>query len=240
MQKKQNPIVSITMNIIHSLKHKLGIKRSLGPGSADILAAIGREMTARQYIFLHAIQVPDLYRVDLSSFDYKAIKPVLELFCQELQEEAYQLVRRKKFHTAENRITVEILCNPNLNTGEIRVKGSFSPGSTSATGNESSEKKKTTVQLIIAAGSSHEETRQLDPGTYLIGRGRDADIFPLVEDELMSRNHCLLTISEKEIILQDLDSGNGLFINDNERVANTRLEVGSSFLLGNTKFILQP
>jgi hypothetical protein len=228
------------MKILDTLQQKIGLIPAAGPGSAAILAAIGREMRARKKIFLRAILVPDQYRVELSRHDFQAIKPLREMFCRELQEEALGLVQKENVRISGHRIGIKILHDPELAPKKIRVTGSFSTPSQAMPGAAVSDSPDTpTVRLVIAFGTDHEETRELTPGSYLIGRGRDADIFPLVEDTLMSRNHCLLTISGQEIILQDLDSGNGVVLEDNQQISHTRLHRGDRFLLGNTSFIVQ-
>jgi len=135
---------------------------------------------------------------------------------------------------ASGRVEVEIVVNKGLAEGAMQVHGSFSAAA--ETEENTAVEEAGCFRLVIARGTSHEETLPLGPGSQLIGRGRDANIFPRVEDELMSRSHCLLTVDRDGIIVQDLNSANGVIVNNSERVDHARLQVGDTFLLGNTEF----
>ena len=63
----------------------------------------------------------------------------------------------------------------------------------------------------------------------VIGRSSDLDMV-LVED-MVSRRHAKITTSAAEIIIQDLGSTNGTFVNG-EKVAETRLTEGDRILVG--------
>jgi len=217
------------MNILNRLQQKIG--QGAGPGGPEILAAVEREMRAQRKIFSAAVLAPDHYRVELSPADYQALRPFLQALTRELAQAAADLPRKNGFRTSADPV-VTIDRAAGLENGVIRVTGRFTGPMTAERDNR---KQQPTLQLIIAEGAGHQETRSLASGTYMIGRGREADIFPLVEDSLMSRNHCLLTFQEGEIIIQDLGSANGMVVND-RKVAHARLTAGDSFMLGDTIF----
>src|SRR5664280_438986 len=50
------------------------------------------------------------------------------------------------------------------------------------------------------------------PGEYVIGRGRNCHV--IIDDDLVSRRHACLTYLEPlRLVLRDLDSRNGVFVN---------------------------
>ena len=70
----------------------------------------------------------------------------------------------------------------------------------------------------------------LSPGEYVIGRAHDADI--CVETPVLSRQHARLTIHHDHLLLEDLASSNGTFVNEQPIVEATRLFPNQSIRLG--------
>jgi predicted component of type VI protein secretion system len=65
----------------------------------------------------------------------------------------------------------------------------------------------------------------------LIGRGPDCDI--IVDSAIASRTHCSVSITPRGVVVEDLKSSNGVFVNG-ERVKGTReLLVGDRMAVGN-------
>ncbi|MCK5506734.1 MAG: FHA domain-containing protein [Thermodesulfovibrionia bacterium] len=71
----------------------------------------------------------------------------------------------------------------------------------------------------------------------VIGRGKEADLaFP---DRSISHRHALITETDDErICIQDLESANGVFVNDLKIRDKTTLKPGDSIQLGRTKFLV--
>ena len=73
-------------------------------------------------------------------------------------------------------------------------------------------------------------TLRLPPGSEkTIGRGAAAGFS--IDTPLLSRFHCNLTASAEELVVEDLDSTNGTFVNG-QRVQRTRLREGDLLRLG--------
>ncbi len=72
------------------------------------------------------------------------------------------------------------------------------------------------THLTILRKDADTEVRTYLPGTYVIGRGAEADI--RIETPLISRAHARLTIQEREFLIEDMGSSNGTFV-DGERIA---------------------
>ena len=67
----------------------------------------------------------------------------------------------------------------------------------------------------------------------VIGRAPDTDL--VLEDGEVSRHHARVTpASDGSAVVEDLDSANGTFVNDNEVHGSARLDPGDELLLGVT------
>ena len=65
--------------------------------------------------------------------------------------------------------------------------------------------------FLTTLSQGRRETRELEPGTYIIGRGEGCRIrFPSPE---VSDRHAVLTVRDGRAILEDLHSANGTFVN---------------------------
>lgn len=72
-------------------------------------------------------------------------------------------------------------------------------------------------------------TYELPEGRTVLGRGRNCDI--TIDDKLLSRKHAQLVVRRGEVVIDDLDSKNGTYIDD-ERLESAVLRPGQSFRLG--------
>jgi len=67
--------------------------------------------------------------------------------------------------------------------------------------------------------------------TFVVGRGRDADV--QLDDESVSRRHARLLLREgADALIEDLGSQNGTFINGAPIVGSARINVGDHITLG--------
>ena len=78
---------------------------------------------------------------------------------------------------------------------------------------------------------------RVPPGAVrTVGRGARADF--VVSDTLMSRVHCRLSASGRQLVVEDLDSTNGTFVNG-ARVDIVGLEEGDRVRLGRAELIVR-
>jgi predicted component of type VI protein secretion system len=66
-------------------------------------------------------------------------------------------------------------------------------------------------KLIVNPGTSQAREFELKPGAYLVGRAAGNDI--RIEDPSVSSNHAQLVVQGEVIVVKDLESTNGTFIN---------------------------
>jgi hypothetical protein len=84
-------------------------------------------------------------------------------------------------------------------------------------------------RLVVNPGSHAAWEIQLKPGINFIGRGFSNDF--KIADTSVSGSHCQITVKDLSVIIKDLGSTNGTFVN-RSRVQETELGDGSTVQLG--------
>jgi pSer/pThr/pTyr-binding forkhead associated (FHA) protein len=87
--------------------------------------------------------------------------------------------------------------------------------------------------LIMISGKMVGRKFTLDQSRFIIGRGTEVQI-PL-EEQTVSRRHAELVIRSSLVMIKDLKSKNGLYVND-VKVAGSTLKDGDIIRIGNTVF----
>ena len=86
------------------------------------------------------------------------------------------------------------------------------------------------TEIILRHDGAELARLSLPPGEYVIGRARESDIH--AETPLISRRHALLTINYDHLLIEDLGSSNGTFVNEQPVTTATRLYPNQSIRLG--------
>lgn len=89
--------------------------------------------------------------------------------------------------------------------------------------------------LILYPGFEKEQTIELKDGNNSIGRGRENSIF--VADKSLSRNHSVIHVSKERILVRDLASRNGTFVNE-KRIEEAVVNDGDKIRCGDVVFAL--
>ncbi|MGA1202689.1 MAG: FHA domain-containing protein [Planctomycetota bacterium] len=97
------------------------------------------------------------------------------------------------------------------------------------------EPSETTSRLFLAIFDDDLRRVPVEEGALIIGRSRDAHL--RVKDALLSRKHCVLTRTGDRILLADLNSSNGTFVNGSQ-VASTTLACDDIIELGKAVLVL--
>ena len=87
------------------------------------------------------------------------------------------------------------------------------------------------MKLTIKDDTEKTVEQDLGPGTYKVGRGEGCEV--LLDDETVSREHCVIEILAEKCVLRDLGSMNGTTLND-KRVDEEELKDGDVIALGKT------
>ncbi len=92
------------------------------------------------------------------------------------------------------------------------------------------------MKIVLHLKNLENQTRQeliFDRLPLLFGRSKICDVS--IQDPILSRQHCVVeAIDSKKIKLVDYNSANGTFFK-NQRIQEQALDVGQSFVLGNTE-----
>src|SRR5579863_9988310 len=92
------------------------------------------------------------------------------------------------------------------------------------------------AKLVINPGTEQSREFELKPGSNYVGRGFANDLS--IEDSSVSTSHCQISVNGESVIIKDLGSTNGTFIND-DRVTEAALRPGQSLRLGTLEMIFE-
>jgi len=82
----------------------------------------------------------------------------------------------------------------------------------------------------------NEQHTALSEGENIIGRDPTVSVF--IDDATVSRHHARLTITAEQVLLEDLGSKNGTFI-DGKRIEKSILDDGSEFHVGGVRLVFR-
>lgn len=92
------------------------------------------------------------------------------------------------------------------------------------------------VRLKFLLGPLSGQTVPLNAGELIIGRDKDCGLGPM--SDFVSRQHCVLTLTEDALTIRDLGSKNGTFINGS-RVGNLATELTDGAIVSVGDFVFQ-
>lgn len=95
----------------------------------------------------------------------------------------------------------------------------------------------TGAKLLVVQGKQQGLTMQLAHGEYIFGRGAECQIRP--NSVWVSRQHCILRVTEKGVLLRDLGSRNGTLVNGLRVVEEKALAAGDQVQVGPLVFELR-
>lgn len=90
------------------------------------------------------------------------------------------------------------------------------------------------LSIAVISGNNAGEIYQISKPRMVIGRG-EADI--LIQDLEASRTHAEIDVIGDRVVLHDLNSTNGTFV-DEQKITSVTLENHSEFRIGSTTFML--
>lgn len=87
--------------------------------------------------------------------------------------------------------------------------------------------------LLILSSNFIGKSFVIDKAKILIGRNDSADF--CIKDPLISKEHCLITVTEDgKFFIEDLNSTNSTFLNDKEVKKKTQIFYGERIVIGDT------
>ena len=91
-------------------------------------------------------------------------------------------------------------------------------------------------RITLSLGGNVVRKYPFEKDTITIGRDPDCDIS--IDNVAVSRTHARVTAAEGEWVLEDLQSGNGTFVNG-EKIATHALQTGESFVIGKYNLLFE-
>ena len=167
-------------------------------------------------------------RLFLSPHDFRRLSKFETLLKDGLEDLVHKTGELKRIDSITN-TKIEIVKDSNLEQGVAKSTPVISFESPLATYAEEfvEEINQTKVYVLDINGLK----KDLQPGTYTLGRGTEVDI--QIQDPGISRKHLSIQVDEK-VIVKDLNSTNGTFLG-NDRVMELIVEDTITFRVGVTE-----
>jgi pSer/pThr/pTyr-binding forkhead associated (FHA) protein len=86
------------------------------------------------------------------------------------------------------------------------------------------------LRLKVVKGKPHGHCLLFPNGEFMFGRGPECDVRP--NSDLVSRQHCLLQITEESALVRDLGSRNGTLVNGQLVLGERQLSHGDTLQVG--------
>ena len=102
---------------------------------------------------------------------------------------------------------------------------------------EPSKPEEILAEISVFVGGQLEAKFAIEHGEYIIGR--DATCHIVVDADQISRHHARLTFSSFELVIEDLSSSNGVFIDGVEVQLPTRIRLGQEVQIGSARLFIQ-
>ena len=93
------------------------------------------------------------------------------------------------------------------------------------------------VSLKVVGGKNDGRLIAINVPEFVIGRGETAHLRP--QSDLVSRAHCSVLVADGKVVLRDLGSRNGSFLNDERLEGEQQVTIGDRFRVGRLQFEFQ-
>ncbi|CAG37155.1 FhaA domain-containing protein [Desulfotalea psychrophila] len=224
--------------MLNLLKNVFLFKKRMG--GCDLVTLLTGEMSKSKKVFRDITVISDRYEILFDSAEFKEHKPFLPSLEKELSTLLIGLASSQKYSFLRSPPQVTI-----ADGGRLGEKALIKSSCSRPVVEELEEvvehdplftqkPAKSCVAFHIIS-EKQPEPIELGTGTYIIGRGAEADVQIGQEDHLVSRKHCQLTIDESCATIEDLASGNGTLINQHRIIGVYVLNNGDVLQLGASK-----
>jgi hypothetical protein len=86
------------------------------------------------------------------------------------------------------------------------------------------------IHLQVLLGKERGRVIPLAGGTYVFGRGNDSDV--ILPSDLVSRTHARVVAQASDLVVSDLESSNGTFVNGARIVGEMKVAIGDMLNVG--------
>jgi len=192
------------------------------------LAGIINQEISRIQNELSPAENVELIRLALSPHDYRRLSKFETLLKDGLEDLVHKTGELKRIDSITD-TKIEIVKDPNLEQGVAKTTPIINFLSPLETYTE--EYVEEIVQTRLYVLDINGLKKDLQPGTYTLGRGTEVDI--QIQDPGISRKHLSIQVDEK-VVVTDLNSTNGTFLG-NDRVMEMIVEDTITFRVGVTE-----
>ncbi len=246
------------MGVLQRFEHRLegmvegafarAFKSELQP--VEVASAVQREMDDRAAIVAQGrTLVPNDFVVELADSDYER----LEVYADSLGIELATLAReyaREQGYSFVGPVQMRFEGVPDLTTGTFRIRSGVIRGTTvedgeirrpasdlpRPPGNFSGNPRLLVSSPDRGPDGSTQRTFDLTAPITILGRGTDCDL--RLVDPGVSRHHAELRVEDGEVVLVDLGSTNGTFVNG-QPIRRVTLADGTQVTLGRTTLVFR-
>ena len=90
------------------------------------------------------------------------------------------------------------------------------------------------VVLKIVGGKNDGKKIQIKVSDFVIGRGKEAQLRP--SSDLISREHCAVRLRDGKVVIEDMGSRNGTFVNGKQLTSPHQAKSGDNLRVGRIQF----
>ncbi|WP_108718654.1 DUF3662 and FHA domain-containing protein [Miniimonas sp. S16] len=200
----------------------------------EIASAVHKEMDDRAAAFRGRTVVPNTFAVELGENDHERIAEWGEdALAQEIQNAAAEHAREQGYSLV-GPLDVTFATSPDLATGRFRVHSSTvrAEGWTDAPAQRPAPEVPEPPRLPVIDIDGRRYL--LTAAVTVLGRGSESDI--VVDDTGVSRRHLELRRTARGVVVTDLGSTNGTFVEGNRITAATLVD-GNTVTFGRTRLL---
>jgi hypothetical protein len=187
------------------------------------LAGVLQQEISRIQMTVSPSEKVEEINISLSNHDYKRLKKYESLIIDGLENMLQKSAELKRIDAIKD-TRVNIVQDSSLDKGLVKSIPNVKFESPLIEIEEIVESRKFILEI-------NGMKKSLEPGEYTLGRGTEVDI--QIQDPGISRKHLVIIIDEK-VIVKDLGSTNGTYING-ERITELEVEEQITFRVGVTE-----
>ena len=190
----------------------------------ELAKRIQREMDANRTVGVREVWAPNRFVISLSPTDGQKFEQAEQALVSELRRVVRETASERGWGLV-GAPEIELVVDDDLSRGRFDVETSFVEGVAEPAGSTGGG------SLVVHEPGHDARTVELDRAVLTIGRLPESDV--VIDDAGASRQHARIRQADGEVVLSDLGSTNGTFVND-EPVRERVLEDGDRVTIGET------
>lgn len=222
------------MGLLEEIESKLeklveGIFSSKFPSKLEpieIVRQLKKKMEKEKMVSVDTVYVPHIYEIKVSEEDYQHLsligKSLTDELSKWLEKEA---VEENWSFTGKPQITISP--SPDIKLGNFKVLSKGEPAMKSPAEIAGVQNR---INIILKTNSGETVEHSIDNNGVILGRAASADIN--IPGSKISRYQAKIFLSDGKLVIEDLNSTNGTFVNE-KRVDRTVLNDNDKIRLAN-------